>query len=188
VRRTRIATCFRRLTGRCRRPYQCLRRQAVQRMHFSVIRTPAESRRSESQTGSQRSPHPGDTRPRPAHIDAVRWHIRLRQAIPRNTSMVPSKQRVAGSNPAGRTHQFPHVKRVERPHTTGSEPVRRRVSLTCQPGRSSSSGRYFAFSSDPLPIRQRVIDTHASDQRLCVANSRWEPNRESNGPEPRIHE
>src|ERR1700733_4769649 len=39
-----------------------------------------------------------------AHIRAVRWLIGLHQATHRDALTVPSKQRVAGSNPAGRTH------------------------------------------------------------------------------------
>ena len=69
-----------------------------------LVRTPAESRRSGSQIGSQRPQTPGGTRPRLAHIYPARWLIELHQTTHSDASMVPSKQRVAGSNPAGRTH------------------------------------------------------------------------------------
>jgi hypothetical protein len=73
-------------------------------MLFSLIRTPAEPTRSGSLTGSQGPQPPSDARPQPAHIRAVRWLIERHRATHRDGSTVPSKQRVAGSNPAGRTH------------------------------------------------------------------------------------
>ena len=79
-------------------PHACRAAEA-----FSLIRTQAETERSGSQTGSQRRQRPGDARPQSARIHAVRWLIERHGATYRDASTVPSKQRVAGSNPAGRT-------------------------------------------------------------------------------------
>jgi hypothetical protein len=59
--------------------------------------------RSGSQTGNQRPQPPSDTRLQPARIRAAGWLVELHQATHRDALTVPSKQRVAGSNPAGRT-------------------------------------------------------------------------------------
>jgi len=56
-----------------------------------------------SQVGSHRWQFSGDADPLSAIIDAARPHVRRRQATSRHPPEVPSKQRVAGSNPAGRT-------------------------------------------------------------------------------------
>ena len=45
---------------------------------------------------------PRDTLRRSAAIVAGRWLVERRQATSRDPSEVPSEQRVAGSNPAGR--------------------------------------------------------------------------------------
>jgi hypothetical protein len=66
--------------------------------------------KSGSQIGSQRSQCPGDARPQLARIGAVIWLIERHQATHRDAATVPSKQRVAGSNPAGRTALFSQVK------------------------------------------------------------------------------
>jgi hypothetical protein len=60
--------------------------------------------------GSQRSQPSGDARPQPARILAVKWLIERRRATHRDASTVPSKQRVAGSNPEAahcRAHPCP---------------------------------------------------------------------------------
>jgi|HubBroStandDraft_6_1064221.scaffolds.fasta_scaffold219983_3 hypothetical protein len=60
---------------------------------------------SGSQTGSHRCQFSGDTEPLSAPTDAVKPHVRPLQATSRHPTEVPSKQRVAGSNPAGRADQ-----------------------------------------------------------------------------------
>jgi len=64
----------------------------------------------ESQTGSQRRQFQGEFEPRPATINAANSHIERLQAISRYSREVPSKQRVAGSNPAGRATTEPQLK------------------------------------------------------------------------------
>src|ERR1700761_316814 len=71
-------------------------------MLLSLIRTPEKTTNFGSQAGSQQPQLPGDTRPQPAFISAAKRLIERRQATRRDGSMVPSKQRVAGSNPAWR--------------------------------------------------------------------------------------
>jgi len=62
-------------------------------------------RDSGSQTGSQQRQTLSDARRFPAIIAAAKCHNGRHQATSRDPSTVPSKQRVAGSNPAGRTHR-----------------------------------------------------------------------------------
>ena len=66
--------------------------------------------------GSHRRQVSGDSEPLPATIDAARRHVRRRQATSRQPPELPSKQRVAGSNPAGRaslTRRNVYPKRVQ---------------------------------------------------------------------------
>jgi hypothetical protein len=83
---------------------------AAQPMLFSAIRTRAEPTRSGSLTGSQPPQSPRDARPHPALIIPARQPSERRQATLGDGSAVPSKQRVAGSNPAGRTSLFSQFK------------------------------------------------------------------------------
>ena len=57
---------------------------------LSLIRTRAEPERPGSQTASQRLQPPGDARPQPMHIHAVRWPSERHQATQRDASTVPS--------------------------------------------------------------------------------------------------
>jgi hypothetical protein len=52
--------------------------------------------------GSHRWQFPGHAEPLSAIIIAAKYHVSRRQATSRHPPEVPSKQRVAGSNPAGR--------------------------------------------------------------------------------------
>ncbi len=58
-----------------------------------------------SQLGSQWRPTPRDSLRQSATIIAVRWLVERRQATYRDAPSMPSKQRVAGSNPAGRARE-----------------------------------------------------------------------------------
>jgi len=70
----------------------------------SIVRTLSDANESPgSQSGSQRRQIPSHTRPQRATISAGKWHIRPHLAPSGDRSIVPSKQRVAGSNPARRT-------------------------------------------------------------------------------------
>ena len=84
-------------------------RQAKLRRHSTRARTLAHSddvsRIAGSQLGSQQSQMLSDARPLPASISAARWHVRLHLATSGDRQSVPSKQRVAGSNPARRAGQ-----------------------------------------------------------------------------------
>ena len=55
-----------------------------------------------SQWGSQWRPTPRDSLRQSATIIAARWLVERRRTTSRDAPAVPSKQRVAGSNPAGR--------------------------------------------------------------------------------------
>src|SRR6476620_11415021 len=58
-----------------------------------------------SRLGSQWRQTSRDALRQSATIIAVRWHAERRWATYRDASGMPSKQRVAGSNPAGRASQ-----------------------------------------------------------------------------------
>jgi hypothetical protein len=74
----------------------------------SMVRTLARLRRlSGSQSGSHQPPARGDCVPRPATISAARPSIEPYLAASTDASDVPSKQRVAGSNPARRASPNP---------------------------------------------------------------------------------
>ena len=62
-----------------------------------------------SQEGSRRRQFPGDFEPSPATINAANSYIERLQATSRYSREVPSKQRVAGSNPAGRAQPDPSL-------------------------------------------------------------------------------
>jgi hypothetical protein len=76
---------------------------AAHPMLFSVIRTTDKRASSGSQIGSQQPQFSGNTGPWSAIINAADRPIERHQATRSNSPTVPSKQRVAGSNPAGRT-------------------------------------------------------------------------------------
>ena len=83
-----------------------------------------------SQTGSQRRQIPGYARRQSAAISAAKQHIGPHPAMSGDVPNVPSKQRVAGSNPARRTRQ-----------TAGQRSAARELQRRCEgfPWRRASS-------------------------------------------------
>ena len=94
-----------------------------------------------SQAGSHRWPFPGDVERSLATIDAVRCLIERRQATSRDGSDVPSKQRVAGSNPAGRAIPEPQVSAYVTTQTSNVHDALPRCRARCMPD-GLVSGRF----------------------------------------------
>jgi hypothetical protein len=75
----------------------------VVKVNREVLRSPSEGKHNPgSQMGSQYGQTLRDALRQLATISAARWLVERRQATSRDGSNMSSKQRVAGSNPAGR--------------------------------------------------------------------------------------
>ena len=94
-----------------------------------------------SQTGSQQSQTLSDTRPRPAKIGAARQHVRPHPAPSGDGQRVPSKQRVAGSNPARRAGQrhITILSLIDR-SPSGSQRERMAAAAALPPARGTEAG------------------------------------------------
>jgi hypothetical protein len=121
----------------------------------SLIRTIEIPARSGSQPGSQRSQTSGDIRPLPPAVNAANRPIERRQATCGDASTVPSKERVAGSNPAGRTLLLGLGPITPRPSKRSTRPWRSyRSSRLSRAGQASRARRGLA-ENRPLPLTTR---------------------------------
>ena len=112
---------------------------------------------SGSQTGSQQRQTLSDATRLPAIESAAKRLIGRHQATFRDPSTVPSKQRVAGSNPAGRAallHElFPQVKSLKRGPMRSYRRLSVRLSLSAGLACSYRSGQFFAFFVTSCALR-----------------------------------
>ena len=100
--------------SRCCRPQGCPH-ACRDRYYFRSSGTPGGGPDPGSQTGSQHRQTLSDARRFLAIIAAAKRRMRRHQATSRDPSTVPSKQRVAGSNPAGRAGARGRQPAAERP-------------------------------------------------------------------------